>query len=107
MIGSIDAFISYTPHTHSETIQTVDGTSQPIRGVGSVGCTPHITLPSVLHVPSFLVNLLSISSIVDQFKCTVLFDEDACIFQEKRTRKRIGTGVNVMDCGTSTEQMQL
>ena len=39
------------------------------------------------------VNLLSVSSIIDQFKSTVLFDEDSCVFQEKRTRKRIGTGV--------------
>jgi hypothetical protein len=90
---SFDTFASYTPYDHLETIQTADGTSQPIRGVGSVVCTPHITLPSVLHVPSFPVNLLSISSIIDQFKCIVLFDEDSCVFQEKRTGKRIGTGI--------------
>ena len=91
--GTFDTFASYTPYTHLETIQMADGTSQPIKGVGSVGCTPHITLRYVLHVPSFPVNLLSVSSIIDQFKCTVLFDEDSCVFQEKRTGKRIGTGV--------------
>jgi len=46
-----------------------------------------------LHVPSFPVNLLSVSSLVDQFKCTVTFDENFCIFQEKRTGRVIGTGV--------------
>ena len=91
--GTFDTFASYTPYTHLETIQMADGTSQPIKDVGSVGCTPHITLRSVLHVPSFPVNLLSVSSIIDQFKCTVLFYEDFCVFQEKRTGKRIGTGV--------------
>ena len=39
------------------------------------------------------VNLLAVSSIIDQFKSTVLFDEDSCVFQEKRTGNRIGTGV--------------
>jgi hypothetical protein len=68
-------------------------TSQLIHGVGSTECTPSINLSSVLHVPSFLVNLLSVSSIIDQFKCLAIFDEQSCIFQEKRTGKRIGTGV--------------
>jgi hypothetical protein len=46
-----------------------------------------------LHVPSFPVNLLSVSSLVDQFKCIVTFDEKLCIFQEKRTGRVIGTGI--------------
>jgi hypothetical protein len=46
-----------------------------------------------LHVPSFPVNLLSVSSIIDQFKCLAIFDEQSCVFQEKRTGKRIGTEV--------------
>jgi hypothetical protein len=88
-----NSFKTYTPYTHSETIQTADGTSQPIHGVGSIECTPSLCLSSVLHVPSFPVNLLSVSSIVDQFKCIVTFDEKLCTFQEKSTRRVIGTGV--------------
>ena len=91
--GISSLFKTYTPHAHSETIQTVDGTSQPIHGVGSVECTPSLCISSVLHVPSFPVNLLSVSSLVDQFKCIVIFDENLCIFQEKRTGRVIGTGV--------------
>ena len=91
--GISSLFKAYTPHAHSETIQTADGTSQPIHGVGSVECTPSLCISSVLHVPSFPVNLLSVSSLVDQFKCTVIFDENLCIFQEKRTGRVIGTGV--------------
>ena len=33
------------------------------------------------------------SSIIDQFKCTVTFDENSCTFQERGTGRRIGTGV--------------
>jgi hypothetical protein len=41
--GSFNSFASYNPYTHLETIQTADRTSQPIRGLGLVGCTPHLT----------------------------------------------------------------
>ena len=90
--GISSSFKTYTPHSYSETIQTADGTSQPIHGVGSVECTPSLHLSSVLHVFSFPVNLLSVSSLVDQFKCIVTFDENLCILQEKRTGRVIGTG---------------
>ena len=63
--GTSSSFKTYTPHSYSETIQTADGTSQPIHGVGSIECTPFLCLSSVLHVPSFPVNLLSVSSLID------------------------------------------
>jgi hypothetical protein len=91
--GLIDSFKTYSHSIHPETVQIADGTSQLIHGVGSIECTPSINLSSVLHVPSFPVNLLSVSSIIDQFKCLAIFDEQSCVFQEKRTGKRIGTGV--------------
>jgi hypothetical protein len=91
--GISSSFRTYIPHSYSETIQTADGTSQPIHGVGSIECTPSLHLSSVLHVPSFPVNLLSVSSLVDQFKCMVIFDENFCILQEKRTGRVIGTGI--------------
>ncbi|CAO2199022.1 unnamed protein product [Urochloa humidicola] len=91
--GMSNLFKTYIPYAHSETVQTADGTSQPIHGVGSLECTPSLCLSSVLHVPSFPVNLLSVSSTVDELKCSVTFDENSCILQEKSTGRVIGTGV--------------
>jgi len=93
--GMSTEFASYSPYTHSykETIQTADGTSRPIRGVGTVQCTPSITLSSVLYVPSFPVNLVSVSSLVDQMDCRVSLDRENCIIQERKTGRRLGTGV--------------
>jgi hypothetical protein len=51
--GESHSFITYTSYAHLETIQIVDGTSQPIHGVWSVEYTSSINLSSVLHVPSF------------------------------------------------------
>lgn len=67
-----NSFKTYSPYTHSESVQIADGSSQLIHGVGSVECTPSLSLSLVLHVSSFPVNLLSVSSIIDQFKCTVI-----------------------------------
>ena len=74
--GAQSEFLTYKsyPSTHKETIQTADGTCQPIKGIGTVNCTPSINLTSVLHVPSFPVNLLSLSALVDQIDCRVSFD---------------------------------
>ena len=71
-------FKTYSPYTY---------------GVGSIECKPSLSLSSVLHVPSFPVDLLSVSSIIDQFKRTVTFDVNSCVFQERGTGRRIGTGV--------------
>jgi len=93
--GMSSHFKSYSPYIHSECVRTADGTSQQIHGVGSIACTPSINLSFVLHIPSFPVNLIAISSIIDQFKfkCTITFDENYCVFQERGTGKVIGTGV--------------
>ena len=71
-------FKTYSPYTY---------------GVGSIECKPSLSLSFVLHVPSFPVNLISVSSIIDQFKCTVTFDENSCVFQERGTGRKIGTEV--------------
>jgi hypothetical protein len=79
--GMPSEFASYTPYpySHKETIQTADGTSRPIKGIGMVQCTPSITLLSILYVPSFPVNLVSISSLVDQMDCPVSLDHENCL----------------------------
>ncbi|XP_019256261.1 PREDICTED: uncharacterized protein LOC109234647 [Nicotiana attenuata] len=66
------------------------GTSNYVQS-GSVIRTPDITLSSVLHLPEFPVNLLSVNAITKQLKCTVEFFPDYCVFQDLQTRKRIGS----------------
>lgn len=93
--GAQNEFLTYKkyPSTHKETIQTADGTCQPIKGIGTVNCTSSINLTSVLHVPSFPVNLLSLSALVDQIVCRVTLDREHCTIQDRRTGKEIGIGV--------------
>jgi len=58
-----------------------------------VRCTPSITLSSVLYVPSFPVNLVSVSSLVDHMDCRVSLDRENCLIQERKTGKQLGTGI--------------
>ena len=90
--GASSEFTSYTHLTPPESIQTADGTAQPVVGKGIVKCTDLVTLSNVLHAPSFPVNLLSISAIILQLNCVVSFDIPKVIFTEKETGRRLGTG---------------
>jgi Integrase core domain/GAG-pre-integrase domain len=90
--GAAREFSSYTHLAVPKSIQTTDGTAQLMIGKGTVQCTDTLTLSNVLHSPSFPVNLLSISVIISQLKCVVLFDIPKMIFQEKETGRRLGTG---------------
>ena len=78
--GAAGEFSSYTHLANPESIQTADGTAQPVVGKGTVRCTNSLTLSNVLHAPSFPVNLLSISAIILQLKCVVSFDIPKVIF---------------------------
>jgi hypothetical protein len=93
--GTLDEFASYNSFypTCKETIQTADGTAQPIRGVGTVKCTPSITLSTVLYVPSFPVNLVSISALVDQMDCRVTLDRENCLIEDRKTGRMLGSGI--------------
>ena len=93
--GKLGVFESYTKHppTHKGTIQTADGTKQPVVGIGTVKCTSSISLSSVLHVPAFPVNLVSLSALIDEIDCSVTLDKFGCLIQERQTRQMVGTGI--------------
>ena len=92
--GKSCVFESYNKHppTHKGTIQTADGSKQPVVGVGTVKCTSNISLSSVLHVPAFPVNLVSFSALIDQIDCRVILDKFGCEIQERQSRQMVGTG---------------
>jgi hypothetical protein len=57
MAGSYKDFLKYFPSSKRETVKLADGSTQHIMGFGTVVCSPNISLSSVLHVPSFPINL--------------------------------------------------
>ena len=85
-------FKTYKPMSGREKVQTADGSLCSIAGVGDVTCTPDLQLSSVLHVPNFTNNLLSVSQLVDDLNCVVSLSPTHVVLQEPKTGKVIGIG---------------
>ena len=68
------------------------GQLTPINGQGEINVTPSMQLNHVQFVPDLSMNLLSVSEIIKQMNCRVIFDERGCIFQDRMTGKIIGSG---------------
>ncbi|XP_073112311.1 uncharacterized protein [Elaeis guineensis] len=92
MTGSFRDFVSYIPCSGHDKVRLADGSFTPISGKGSIKCTFELPLSSVLHVPRFPINLLSISAITNDLDCAVTFFKTHCVFQEPKTGRKLGTG---------------
>ena len=72
-----------------------DGSSSSILGQGVVHPIPsspfkHI---SILYVPKFPINLLSVSQLTKQFNCVAIFFASHYAFQDIHTKRMIGGGL--------------
>ena len=54
--------------------------------------TPSIPLTSVLSLPNFSFNLMSVSKLTRALKCYISFFPDFCLFQDLMTKRIIGRG---------------
>jgi hypothetical protein len=95
MTGSATSLSDYhlvdTPHN----VTLANGSLSTVAGSGHTHLSPDIKLLSVLHVPGFPFNLLSISKITKALNCSVSFYPSLCIFQDLKTRRMIGMGHEV------------
>ncbi len=80
MTGFSNKFISYSPCSGKEKVCIADGSLSNVSGTGSVKCTPTISLSYVLHVPSFPINLLSVSSITKALNYKIENFPTHCVF---------------------------
>ncbi|KAM0022126.1 putative RNA-directed DNA polymerase [Helianthus debilis subsp. tardiflorus] len=91
MTGIQDLLSSLRTGSHPP-VRLADGSSCPVRGIGSVSNSKDLNLSSVLLVPKFPDNLCSVSQITKQNNCSVTFYPTHCIFQELGTNRLIGIG---------------
>ena len=81
--------VSPSPHT---SVTLPNGNKVQIDSIGSTNFGSDFSLSNVLHVPSFCVNLLSVSKITKSLNCSITFFADFCILQDLATKKTIGLG---------------
>ncbi|GKC31170.1 retrovirus-related pol polyprotein from transposon TNT 1-94, partial [Tanacetum coccineum] len=80
-------FSTLTPSPH---VTIADGTTTRVLGSGTANPTPTISLSSILYLPKFQFNHLSVSKITCGSNCSVSFFPGYCYFQDLVTKKIIG-----------------
>jgi hypothetical protein len=69
-----------------------DGSHIKTLSVGNAQVKQHLCIKNVLHIPSFQVNLLSVSKHTHDLNCIIIFHPNFCILQDLNTIKMIGPG---------------
>ena len=73
-------------------INLPNGETARVSHTGNISLSPNLQLNNVLCVPSFNLNLMSISKLTNNLNCYVTFYPDSCVMQDLATGKMIGSG---------------
>ncbi|KAL3537868.1 hypothetical protein ACH5RR_001234 [Cinchona calisaya] len=92
MTGATGILFSFSSDTNLPSVTLADGSMTSVVGSGIANPTTSISLSSVLCLPNFSFNLLSVSKITRTLNCFVSFFPDHCVFQDLMTKKIIGGG---------------
>ena len=79
MTGNSNLFTTFQPHSSTSTITLVDGSTFCVLGSETIHPTPSITLTSVLGLPQFSFNLISVSKLTHTLNCNISFFPDYCL----------------------------
>ena len=90
--GNKDLFSSLTFPSPLPIITLANGSQTIDKGIGSVYPLPFLPLTSVLYVPNFPFNLISISKLTRDLHRVLPFSHNSVTLQERRTGKTIGIG---------------
>ncbi|CAN1342642.1 Retrovirus-related Pol polyprotein from transposon TNT 1-94 [Linum perenne] len=89
MSGDASIFRSYTP-IHDHSVEVANGERLPVAGIGTIS-TGAINLPSTLHVPQLVPNLISVGQLTES-GCDILFGSNGCLIQDRMTKRTLGLG---------------
>lgn len=92
MTGDKGILSSFTSNKNLSCVTLADGSSTSVVGSSVAIPTSSISFSSVLCLPNFSFNLLSVSKITKALKCFVSFFPEYCVFQDLTTKKIIGRG---------------
>jgi hypothetical protein len=95
MTGSSTSLSDYHFVDTPQSVTLANSFLSQVAGSGTTHLSSDIELLSVLHVPGFTFNLLSVSKITRALNCLVSFYPSLCIFQDLKTRRMIGMGHEV------------
>ncbi|KAL2232808.1 UNVERIFIED_CONTAM: Retrovirus-related Pol polyprotein from transposon RE1 [Sesamum indicum] len=90
--ANLDLFHSYSKPSQTYTIILPDGTKKDASYVGEVHLNAEVVLQDVLYIPSFSVNLLSVTQLCRNNSYHFRFTKTSCILQDQVTRRNLVVG---------------
>ena len=94
MICSQSLFSSITAVV-SKSVRLPNGQFASVTHVGTIKITEFLVLTNVLCIPSFSFNLISVSKLIKNLQCCVIFLSNFCFIQHLPSWKTIGVGEEV------------
>ena len=92
MTGDSSLFSTFQSQPSPSTDTLADGSQSCVLGSGIIVSTPSIPLISILSLPNFSFNLMSVSKLTRALKFYISFFPDFCLFQDLMTMQIIGRG---------------
>ena len=90
--GNKDLFSSLTITSPLPMITLANGTQTMAKGIESTCPLPSLPLTFVLYVPDFPFNLISISKLIHDLNCSIIFSHSSITLQDQSTGRTIGIG---------------
>ena len=85
-------FTTFQSHPSTFTVTLADGSTSCVLGLWTIHPTPLIPLTSVMSLPQFSFNLISVSKLTCTLNCSISFFHDHCLIQDLSTKRIIGRG---------------
>ena len=90
--GNSSLFITFQLHPSTSTVTLADESTSCIFGSGTIHPTPLITLTSVMSLPQFSFNFISMSKLARTLNCSITFFPDHYLFQDRSTQRITSQG---------------
>ena len=97
VIGNSSIFSKLSTPKYPHYITVADGSKVEATDVGQVSHIPSLSLNSVLLIPNFPFNLISISKLTCFLNCVITFTFNSFLIQDRGTGQTIGAGTE--SCG--------
>ena len=92
MTRNSSIFSTFQSQPSPSIVTLEDGSQSCVVGSGTIVPTPSIPLTSVLSLPNFSFNLMSVRKLTQALKCYISLFPYFCLFQDLMTKQIIGRG---------------
>ena len=92
MTGNFSLFTTFQSHPSTSIVTLADGLTYYVLRSGTIHPTPLFTLTSVMSLPQFSFNLISVNKLTRTLTDNISFFPDHCLIQDLSTKRIISRG---------------